>query len=83
MVMRLNRIDQHQYRNKSTALPATPTTNQPISLPVHPANQLPIYPDGWRQYARFGSYDVCTCILHPDWTRLMNENNSDGNYVSS
>ncbi len=44
--MRLNRIDQHQYRNKSTALPATPTTTQPISLPVHPTNQLPICPDG-------------------------------------
>jgi hypothetical protein len=47
MVMRLNRIDQHQYRNKSAALPATPTTTtQPISLPVHPTNQLPICPDG-------------------------------------
>jgi len=45
--MRLNRIDQHQYRNESTALQATPTATQPISLPVHPTNQLPICPDGW------------------------------------
>jgi len=25
--------------------------------------------------------DHMTCILHPDWTRHMNEVNSDGNHV--
>jgi hypothetical protein len=53
MVMRLNRIDQHQYRNKSTALPATRTTTQPISLPVHRTNQLPICPEGWTLNIRY------------------------------
>ena len=54
--MRLNRIDQHQYRNKSTALPATPTTTQPIALPDRPTNQLPICSDGWTLNIRYSCH---------------------------
>ena len=56
MVVRLNRIDQHQNRNKSTALSATPTAKRPISLTVVPTNQLPICPDGWTLNIRYSCH---------------------------